>query len=328
MGAETKIEWAHSTFNPWIGCTKVAPPCDNCYAAVSTPARAFGVVWGAGAPRRRTSPSTWKQPLAWNRQAEAAGVRRRVFCASLADVYDNEVDPAWRSDVFCVVRDTPYLDWLFLTKRIGNATRMLSQVGDIPANLWQGITVGDQKEADRDIPKLHVVKQQFDLSKAFLSVEPMLGPIRLGPEHFYHECKNWAPFGHPPSMDMSTGMRECCRHCDFTGIGDDLAIDWVICGGESGSLARPMHPNWARNLRDDCIASSVPFLFKQWGEWLPLQPTSFVDGPARVHSAAIDGRYYGSDRVFHWPDNQPMLRVGKKAAGRLLDGVQHDAVPA
>lgn len=130
MAEQTAIEWCDATFNPWIGCTKVSPGgCANCYAEVSTPARvkrAAGVeTWGPHGQRQRTSAHNWKQPLAWNAAADAFeaehGRRRRVFCASLADVFDNAVPPVWRSDLFKLIVETPRLDWLLLTKRIGNA---------------------------------------------------------------------------------------------------------------------------------------------------------------------------------------------------------------
>lgn len=181
MAENTKIEWCDSTFNPWTGCTKVGPGCDNCYAEGW--AKRSGIVqWGPGAERRRTSAANWRKPLQWNAkpffECVACGwrgerflvhfdgdqcphcctvgdikpARRRVFCASLADVFDNEVPVEWRADLFDLIQATPNLDWLLVTKRIGNAGRMLAD--GIPANVWLGITVVNQAEADRDIPKL------------------------------------------------------------------------------------------------------------------------------------------------------------------------------
>lgn len=217
MADHSKIEWTDATFNPWIGCTKVSPACDHCYAAVSTPARRLGVEWGAGQPRRRTSDGNWKLPLRWNArpfwQCEACGwrgedgegssrlrvctscagklqpARRRVFCASLADVFDNEVPTAWRRDLFQLIIDTPNLDWLLLTKRIGNAERMMEDAGVFSGgrysagdghrhplpNVWLGATVCNQAEADRDIPKLLATPAAV----RFLSMEPLLGPVNL-----------------------------------------------------------------------------------------------------------------------------------------------------
>jgi protein gp37 len=146
MAETTEISWAHSTFNPWIGCTKVSPGCDNCYAATLMDDRYGRVKWGAGearsARRRGTSRSRW------NRKAAASGKPWRVFCASLADVFDNEVPDEWRTDLWALIAATPHLTWMLLTKRIGNVTYPM------PHNVWLGITVVNQEEADRDIPKL------------------------------------------------------------------------------------------------------------------------------------------------------------------------------
>jgi protein gp37 len=322
MSAQTKIEWADSTWNPWIGCTRVSPACDDCYAARSTPARRYGIQWGAGRPRRRTSVANWKLPLRWNKaefyacpdcgwrgegwmcgnavgnggsirgcKGEPVRARRRVFCASLADWLDNEVPIEWLVDLLDLIRQTPNLDWLLLTKRIGNWLRRLEaahervrlevgadtvllplldwitewHAGRPPANVWLGATVVNQDEADRDIPKLMRVPARV----RFLSIEPMLGYI-----------------------DVSAGIQY---------------LSWIICGGESGPHARPMHPDWVRSLRDQCAAAGVPFLFKQWGEWAPNYLT---ENGERIESTM-------------WMD-----RMGKKAAGRQLDGREHSEFPA
>lgn len=317
MSETTNIEWADSTFNPWIGCTRVSPACDDCYAARSTPARALGVVWGSGKPRRRTSDANWKQPERWEREHDAFfaehGRRRRVFCASLADVFDNEVDTAWRMDLFSLIAETPKLDWLVLTKRIGNVMPMCSDdslmFDMLGRNVWLGITVVNQAEADRDIPKLLAVPARV----RFLSIDPMLSHIdvwRYLPAH----CER-----HPPPLD-SDGKCGVCEGRGIWALDDPLAefekapirpgIDWVIAGGESGPNARPSHPDWYRSLRDQCAMAGVPFLFKQWGEWLgELQDGSPTASP--IHINAGDSA----------------IRIGKKAAGRLLDGIEHNAFP-
>jgi protein gp37 len=291
MAENTKIEWAHHTFNPWIGCTKVGPGCDNCYAEADFDKRRHVVQWGAGNPRKRTAPSTWAQPIKWNAEAQRLGVRYRVFCASLADVFDNAVDREWRDDLATLILSTPNLDWLLLTKRIGNAGEMLGEMflDGPPDNVWIGATIVNQEEADRDIPKLLAVPA----AKRFLSMEPLLGPVDLG-----LQCENWSD---DIVMDPETGAYECCKACDYTGIGNGL--NWIIVGGESGPGARPMHPDWARSLRDQCEAAGVPFLFKQWGEWRPATGGELCEG-------------------------HEFIKVGKKAAGRLLDGREWNGVPA
>lgn len=309
MGADTKIEWAHHTFNPWTGCTKVGPGCDHCYAE-GWAKRTGGPAWGAGQDRRRTSAANWRQPLRWNAEAERLGVRYRVFCASLADVFDNEVPTEWRNELFELIKATPSLDWLLLTKRISNAKKMLPSAtsaehadlfGELFPNVWIGATITSQAEADRDIPKLLAVP----VAKRFLSMEPLLGPVDL-------------------SQAMSGFMQ------DFAAMGSAY-LDWVIVGGESGPGARPMHPDWARSLRDQCQAAGVPFLFKQWGEWHPAM------GDTSQARLAVS-KHHGGDtfkiepgehpRMFAMLDRAQMHRIGKKAAGRLLDGVEHNGRPA
>lgn len=334
MSDRSKIEWTDATFNPWIGCTKVSPGCDHCYAEALD--RRFAVSshamhWGAGKARRRTSESNWRQPRRWNAAHHAFfaahGRRRRVFCASLADVFDNEVPPEWRVDLFRLIEATPNLDWLLLTKRIGNAAQMmfLARGGHLPLlpNLWIGATVVNQEEADRDVPKL------LDTRAAvrFVSIEPLLGDIRLG--SFLQRAPSAAFADGRVTRDMPA----------WTRIGA-TAIDWVICGGESGRHARPMHPDWARSLRDECSAAGVPFLFKQWGEWLPWHhfTDARIDDPPEATRFAtrewLGDRWIDIGRPDFWgskdgdiDDMQCVGRVGKKAAGRLLDGREWNGFP-
>ncbi|SDC67843.1 protein gp37 [Massilia sp. PDC64] len=337
MSENSKIEWTDHTFNPWIGCTKVSPGCDHCYAERDMAARLKVVQWGPHGARVRTKPANWAKPVAWNRRHDEFfaqhGRRQRVFCASLADVFDNQVDGQWRADLFALIEATPNLDWLLLTKRIGNVARMVPEACDMidygegwqsmwgqgvwPENVWLGASIVNQEEADRDIPKLLEVPARV----RFLSMEPLLGPVDLTTA----ACKPCPTSGGNLSMDPTTGAYECCSRCDFTGIGDEWGIDWVIVGGESGPSARPMHPEWARSLRDQCAAAGVPFLFKQWGEWLPA-----VDGRSVLGKTLIlEGAARLPDKP-HWhgfEGGQQTARVGKKAAGRKLDGVQHDGYP-
>jgi protein gp37 len=273
MSEQTGIEWADSTFNPWIGCTKVSPACDHCYAERDMANRLKVVQWGAGQPRKRTSAANWKLPTRWNSkpfcqcarcgwrgEASQADLcpqcsdltldlaRRRVFCASLADVFDNEVDAEWRDDLMGLIWSTPNLDWLVLTKRIGNVQRLLEELSGrplepgermvLPRNVWLGATICNQDEADRDIPKLLRVPARV----RFLSIEPMLGAVNLN------------RIRDPDFRVTGSGL---------SGAGYQSRIDWIICGGESGPHARPMHPDWVRSLRDQCAAAGVPFFVKQ-----------------------------------------------------------------
>jgi protein gp37 len=173
---KTTIAWTDYTHNYWIGCTKVAPPCDNCYAA--TLSERYGwAKWGVGMPRKLTSESNRKKPHSWNRAAAKAGVRYKVFSASLSDWLDNEVPNEWRGGLCMTVEDTPNLDWLLLTKRIGNFKKLAPwNELNIPDNVWLGITCGDQKEYDRDWPKL----AELPARVRFISYEPALGPLKIG----------------------------------------------------------------------------------------------------------------------------------------------------
>ena len=259
MGENSPIEWTHHTFNPVTGCQKVGPGCDNCYAE-GWAKRSGLVKWGAGETRRVTSDSYWRQPLKWDRDAAAAGERRRVFCASLADVFDNAW-PAWvRERLFALIRATPHLDWMLLTKRPGNIAKMLpADWGAGYPNVWLGCTVVNQAEANRDIPKLVAVPARV----RFLSLEPLLGPVDLTLDGAVClPCPN-AELG--LSMDWETGQYECCSRCDFTGIGHEWGIDLVIVGGESGPGARvwPGLADAARSIRDQCNAGGAAFFMKQ-----------------------------------------------------------------
>jgi protein gp37 len=245
MGTETKIEWCDKTFNPWVGCTRISPGCDHCYAAAWTE-RFKMAKWGPGENRVRTTESNWKLPLKWDREAEKTGTCPRVFCASLADVFDNEVPDAWRMDLFALIGQTPNITWLILTKRIGNVQeycRRDGQAFDLIGSdrVWLGATICNQEEADRDIPKL------LDTPAAvrWISAEPLLGQINVGPYL---------------SRTNMSGLRI------MPGFRDPLpGIDWVVSGGESGAHARPANPDWFRSLRDQCATAGVPFFMKQMG---------------------------------------------------------------
>lgn len=330
MSENTKIEWADHTFNPWEGCQKVGPGCDHCYAEARNARFSGGIAinWGPGAQRRRTSEANWRKPIKWNAEAARLGIRYRVFCASLADVFDNEVDPEWRLDLMRLIDDTPNLDWLLLTKRVGNVMPMVGEFwGDKwPSNIWLGCTICNQPEADRDITKLQSVPARV----RFLSMEPLLGPVDLG----LCDCDH----GSIPAPHNIGGVT--CSKCDGTG---GRMVDWVIVGGESGPGARPMHPDWARSLRDQCQAVGVPFLFKQWGEWLPwtqFSDSRIKDGdgsqPTRFQTLEWSGsEWQDVGHPDYWDsmdgaidDEQCVGRIGKKAAGRLLDGRTWDEFPA
>lgn len=221
MAENSGIEWTTHTFNPWIGCTKISPACDHCYAE-TWDNRFGGERWGPKAPRTRTK--SWSGPRKWNRLAEGGTTRPRVFCASLADVFDNHrsIESAWRADLWALIKETPNLDWLLLTKRPQNITKFLPEDwGNGYANVWLGMTVENQAEYDKRKASFLSVPAAI----RFLSMEPLLGPVDLGGAN---------------------------------------GINWVIAGGENGPTHRPMDIDWVRFIRDQCAESNTAFLFKQW----------------------------------------------------------------
>lgn len=238
MAEVTGIAWCRSTFNPWIGCTKVGPGCDHCYAAESRPTKALGIQWGSGQQRHRTGIQNWNLPLRWDKMAaieresgqvfvQSKGWPRPgfwpVFCASLGDVFDNEVPEVWRMDLLDLIGRTPRLTWLLLTKRIGLAARYLPRV-PLP-NVWLGATIVNAEEAARDVPKL----LETPSAKRFVSYEPALGPV------------DWTAYP---------------------------GLDWIIVGGESNQgqhKARPFDVGWARSTVQQCKAAGTPVFMKQAG---------------------------------------------------------------
>src|SRR5258708_31555445 len=280
MGEKTKISWCDSTYNPWIGCTKVstsAPDgdrskggaCDNCYAEELDRVRfskTMGgatkevpiVHWGAGAPRYRTAAGTRNAPHRWNKAREIAmgefalGKRERpaphrVFCASLADVFDNEVPKEWRDDVWSLIVATRYLDWLLVTKRIGNVERMMPPAwiqGEFPKHMRLLVSGGNQFEAERDIGKLIRLATRNGISS-----EPALGPLNL----------DWT-VSIPWARGSAYGGRDYSPIISFIG--------WVIIGGESKQgdrVPREFHVRWARDVIRYCKQHRRPVFMKQCG---------------------------------------------------------------
>jgi len=330
----SKIEWCDHTFNPWVGCTKCSPGCCHCYAAER--AKRFGLgEYKKGVPRVRTSAKNWGKVLAWADEAANQEIDRelenphgnflkgyqrpRVFCASLADWLDDEVPAFWLSDLLYLIGKCRALDFLLLTKRPELWRSRLQEVkklGDCGAqvaaawldgkplpNIWLGTTVEDQQRADERIPALLSIPAKV----RFLSCEPLLGPVDL--QRTNDGVFAWSPL---------TG-----RHIPaFVATEPHAKIDWVICGGESGPHARPMHPDWARSLRDQCQAAGVPFLFKQWGEWYSVK---YAGPKARITHIEVNGRK--CSRYHDWEDGHFALPLGKHDSGRLLDGEEHNQFP-
>lgn len=227
MGA-TSIEWCDVTFNPWWGCSRVSPGCEHCYAEALAK-RTGRVRWGVHEERRPTSEAYWRGPVKWNAAAEREGVRRRVFCASMADVFEDLVELVEpRARLWELIRSTPALDWLLLTKRPENIGRLLPRgwidLGPWP-NVWLGTTVEDQRRAEERIPELVAIPARL----RFLSCEPLLEAV------------------------------------DLTRVPGFDAIGWVIIGGESGGGARPFNTAWASSLIAQCRAVGAAPFVKQLG---------------------------------------------------------------
>lgn len=285
MAKETNIAWADSTWNPFLGCSKVSEACANCYAET----------WSKRAGRDfskvvRASTETFHAPLRWKQPAQ-------IFVCSLSDFFHPDILRADRHDAIRVMRHAPQHTYLLLTKRPENVKPMLLGTAwgeSLPNNVWLGVTVENQAQADKRIPLLLAAPA----TTRFVSCEPLLGHIDL--------TKCYAPCPPPPfSEDFCNGCRPINK------------LDWVIVGGESGGQARPMHPAWARTLRDQCTVNKVPFMMKQWGEFKPYEEgVDHVDQQGWCTVPSGDLSVYPA----------LMKRVGKAAAGRMLDGKLHDTI--
>ncbi len=334
MGESSKIEWTNATVNFWWGCTKVGPGCDHCYAEAFD-RRTGGAHWGLNAPRRKINSAValihkldngyadWAADVtcaignarAFGLPVPNLSTSRRVFIQSMSDLFDLEVPVEWFAEAWGHMESCRRLGLQVVTKRISAVEKRLAAIGcsQWPSHAGLMITVVNQDEADRDIPRLVALKAKLGIPWIGLSIEPMLGPI-----------------------DITSWLH---------------AIDWVVCGGESGGGARPMQPAWARSLRDQCAAANVPFLLKQWGAWLVAESVShpppddltvdfwkFQDGDefhivSDGHDIVMCGAQDAKEPTKlwrnYWADGSGNLakRMSKKSAGRLLDGIEHNGFP-
>ncbi len=289
MGNNSKIEWTTHTFNPWWGCMKVSEGCKNCYAeTLDNRWNKNDPHWGPNTPRKPMSEKHWQEPFKWDSEAKKAGVKAKVFCASMADVFEDHPDlDFWRARLFTIIENTPNLIWQLLTKRPENIIPMTSvwtRTG-WPENVWMGTSVENQIAANKRIPEL----LQTGARVKFLSCEPLLGPLDLTDIGMPHHA-------------LGIGC-----HNPLTGANDlyetfisEWKINWIIVGGESGHNARELRPSWIRSIRDQCKKANVPFFFKQWGE--------YIYGEARPYGTYVK-------------------RVGKKEAGSILDGKEYREFP-
>jgi protein gp37 len=328
VAENSNIEWTSHTFNAWRGCTKVSDGCKNCYAETLS-GRNPKVLgdWGPKGKRVIAAESYWKEPMKWNREAMEAGERRRVFCASLADVFegrDTMPEESFlpvrnaRFRMFNLIEQTPALDWLLLTKRPQNIIPLLPDhwQNELPGNVWVGTSVENQQAADERIPHLLRVPSKV----RFLSCEPLLGPV---------DVKQYL---RPSVYDEQTIIGEDGR--EYLDFKCRDKVNWVIVGGESGPNARPMHPDWARSLHDQCEAAGVAFFFKQWGGWVPernwCSELGIPPNKAEIIYIHPDGTIKTDVRNGVKPGvpfASFMVKADKKAAGRNLDGRTWDEFP-
>lgn len=294
MSDKTGIEWTDATWNPVTGCSKVSQGCKHCYAEREWPRMTKLVPSYAGRDFTdvRTHADRLDQPLRWKKP-------RMIFVNSMSDLFHPDVPFEFLDSVFATMELAPQHIFQVLTKRPERMRDYMLEIRKHRSplqNVWLGVSVEDQATADERIPLL------LDTPAAvrWISAEPLLGPVRLS-----------GLFGlitddEDVRIDALNGTFITSRYQEEpTPLG--ARIDWVVVGGESGPNARPMHPQWARDLRDQCAQAGVPFLFKQWGEWGP--------------------NWYNDDAGQKIEGSEWMDRMGKKAAGRLLDGIQHDGYP-
>lgn len=297
---KTKIEWATKVWNPVTGCTKISPGCDNCYAERMS--KRFAEPWGldiADPFKVTLYPERMKEPLRWRKPS-------RIFVCSMGDLFHDDVPDKYLDQVFAIMAKASQHIFLVLTKRPDRMRNYIIKamydedcnyqgwyeaidelgIPDVApmGNVWLGVTAENQEQADKRIPIL----LQIPAAVRFVSVEPMLSAVKI--IDYLGEEVRW--------------------NCHGEEISRRPGLNWVICGGESGPGARPMHPDWIRWLRDQCQVAGVPFMFKQWGEYGVTC--------CEFHRSCDGSCTFCSDKP---------IKMGKKKAGRLLDGREWDEYP-
>lgn len=275
MGKETGIAWCDHTANFWMGCQRVSPGCEQCYAESFVTKRMRLPVWGPpSTTERKRTQSAWRDVPAWDRAAKRDGVRRRLFVSSLADIFEDHPQVApWRAEALALLERCTSLDVLLLTKRPQNIRAMVppAWLDAWPAHVWIGTTVEDKKRAEERIPELLRVPARV----RFLSCEPLLEEVDLDPP----TCQRCGGHDHEPGEDGVTPFCADCGESDGNGeeMGfgawldacaseDQPGISWVIVGGESGPGARPFDLAWARSIARQCHAAGVALFVKQMGD--------------------------------------------------------------
>lgn len=315
MAGDTNIEWATKVWNPVAGCTRVSEGCRNCYAFELHNRRHKAFQNGAKLPKQYAKPfneiqlfpDRLHEPLQWKKP-------QRIFVNSMSDLFHDDVPDWFLDEVFTTMAKAKQHTFMVLTKRPERMKRYMDSCqrgadeigGKFPwDNVWLGVSVENQKAADERIPLL----LQTPAAIRFLSCEPLLGPVdlKLSDSALYHMSNYWPPLS------------------EYTRVGE--LINWVIVGGESGPNARPIHPDWVRSLRDQCVNAGVSFFFKQWGEWAEATPNN-IDFAKQNYFLNVDGQNFTdltTDK--HLPETAHMVMIGKKKAGRLLDRRTWDEFP-
>lgn len=335
MADHTNIEWCDATLNLWTGCTKVSDGCKFCYAENMRDNRLKLGEWGPSGTRREVK--SWRSTLEKiSKRAKSENRRLKVFCQSMSDTFEgpetmggedsyNWQTVRWLQDrLFEAMWCHPELDFLILTKRPENALRYFEATyqsgyeGQISPNIWIGTSVEDQKTADERIPRLLAIPAAV----RFLSCEPLLGPVNLSSLcvqlHRVGETTEW--------LNTFTGEVEWEYEYSGGKYYHETEIHWVIVGGESGPNARPMNPDWARSLRDQCQAAGVPFFFKQWGEWVSEMHNEANPHAQETSDAFVKLIKNDAGQVIDY-EGVYMCRAGKKKAGRILDGREWSEFP-
>jgi protein gp37 len=345
----TKIEWTDATWNPVTGCSVTSPGCTNCYAMKLAGTRLRHHPSRAGLTRDSKAGPVWTGEVRFNEQWLTDPLRwkrpRRIFVCAHGDLFHEDVPDEWIDRVFAVMALAPQHTFQVLTKRsarmceyfearrdgdpwaeaadhIADLRNMVDHPAvleprDLPLpNVWLGVSVEDQARADERIPDLLTTPAAV----RFISAEPLLGPLELG----CIEPREWRAPMSWVGIDMIDAAKGEGWIFDEDGELEKLVstarLDWVIAGGESGPGARPMDGDWVRDLRDQCAEAAVPFHFKQHGEWMDTRDLrNLPDG---------QGPGFGAYDSCPYDNEIEAVRVGKKRAGRLLDGVEHNGFPA
>ncbi len=350
----SKIEWTERSWNPIVGCAIVSPGCKNCYAMRTAHrlGRNPATPVYAGLTHQVNGKAVWTGEMRFHETALALPLRRQApttwFVNSMSDLFAEGVKAEWLDRVFAIMARSQRHTFQILTKRADrmqayltdpDTPRRIASAAKWPGadpepwpdggawplpNVWLGVSTEDQARADERIPHLLATPAAV----RWISAEPLLGPLDLesawhGENALNGECWGqceWCDKGLPPMHNCQRGRR---TEAAFMKGRDGL--DWIVVGGESGPNARPMHPDWVRQLRDICHDEDVPFFFKQWGEWSPADEWS--SGPVRQRAIMMDGQPVPDDVAPQDVGGHRFVLRGKRAAGRLLDGVQHDGMP-